>query len=69
VRITVNYPGVAPEVMEEQVTRVLERNLASVENLSGHFEPGPLRGVSAVSSRCWSRSLRRKFPFSWDLTG
>jgi len=34
VRITVNYPGVAPEVMEEQVTRVLERNLASVENLS-----------------------------------
>jgi CzcA family heavy metal efflux pump len=35
VRITVNYPGVAPEVMEEQVTRVLERNLASVENLSG----------------------------------
>jgi hydrophobe/amphiphile efflux-1 (HAE1) family protein len=34
VRITVNYPGVAPEVMEEQVTRVLERNLSSVENLS-----------------------------------
>ena len=34
VRITVNYPGVAPEVMEEQVTRVLERNLASVEDLS-----------------------------------
>ncbi|MCC5865342.1 MAG: efflux RND transporter permease subunit [Wenzhouxiangella sp.] len=33
VRVTVNYPGVAPEVMEEQVTRVLERNLASVENL------------------------------------
>ena len=35
VRITVNYPGVAPEVMEEQVTRVLERNLSSVENLAG----------------------------------
>ena len=34
VRVTVNYPGVSPEVMEEQVTRVLERNLASVENLS-----------------------------------
>ncbi|MEY6433537.1 efflux RND transporter permease subunit [Thioalkalicoccus limnaeus] len=34
VTVTVNYPGVAPEVMEEQVTRVLERNLASVENLS-----------------------------------
>ncbi len=34
VRITVNYPGVAPEVMEEQVTRVLERSLSSVENLS-----------------------------------
>ncbi|TVS12018.1 MAG: efflux RND transporter permease subunit [Wenzhouxiangella sp.] len=34
IRITVNYPGVAPEVMEEQVTRVLERSLSSVENLS-----------------------------------
>ena len=34
VRITVNYPGVSPEVMEEQVTRVLERSLSSVENLS-----------------------------------
>src|SRR5690554_4956942 len=33
VRVTVNYPGVAPEVMEEQVTRVLERHLAGVENL------------------------------------
>lgn len=33
VRITVNYPGVAPEVMEEQVTRVIERNLAATENL------------------------------------
>ena len=34
VRVTVNYPGVAPEIMEEQVTRVLERSLSSVENLS-----------------------------------
>lgn len=34
VRVSVNYPGVATEVMEEQVTRVLERGLASVENLS-----------------------------------
>ncbi|WP_333607755.1 efflux RND transporter permease subunit [Arsukibacterium sp.] len=33
IRVSVNYPGVAPEVMEEQVTRVLERNLASVEDL------------------------------------
>ncbi|TVQ31455.1 MAG: efflux RND transporter permease subunit [Phycisphaeraceae bacterium] len=33
IRATVNYPGVAPEVMEEQVTRVLERNLAATENL------------------------------------
>ncbi len=32
--VTVNYPGVAPEVMEEQVTRVLERNLAATENLA-----------------------------------
>ena len=34
VRVGVNYPGVATEVMEEQVVRVLERGLASVENLS-----------------------------------
>lgn len=34
IRVTVNYPGVSPEVMEEQVTRVLERSLSSVENLS-----------------------------------
>ncbi len=33
IRVTVNYPGAAPEVMEQQVTRVLERNLAAVENL------------------------------------
>ncbi|MCG5500287.1 efflux RND transporter permease subunit [Ectothiorhodospira lacustris] len=34
IRVTVNYPGVAPEVMEQQVTRVLERNLAATENLT-----------------------------------
>ncbi|MFU8813618.1 MAG: efflux RND transporter permease subunit [Balneolaceae bacterium] len=33
IRVTVNYPGTAPEVMEQQVTRVLERNLAATENL------------------------------------
>ncbi len=33
IQITVNYPGVAPEVMEEQVTRVLERSLAATEKL------------------------------------
>ncbi len=33
VRASVNYPGVAPEIMEEQVTRVLETALATTENL------------------------------------
>ncbi len=33
IRATVNYPGTPPEVMERQITRVLERNLASTENL------------------------------------
>ena len=33
IQITVNYPGVAPEVMEEQVTRVLERSLAATEKV------------------------------------
>src|SRR6185312_15866446 len=30
---TVTYPGVAPEVMEEQVTKVLETSLATTENM------------------------------------
>lgn len=34
VRVVVNYPGVTPEVIEEQVTRVLERNLSATENLA-----------------------------------
>ncbi len=34
IRVVVNYPGVTPEVIEEQVTRVLERNLSATENLS-----------------------------------
>lgn len=33
VRINVNYPGAAPEVIEEQVTRPLERALAATEGL------------------------------------
>jgi CzcA family heavy metal efflux pump len=33
VRVDVAYPGVAPEVMEEQVTRPIERQLASTEGL------------------------------------
>jgi len=41
---TVNYPGTAPEVMEEQVTRVLERNLAATENLVPHRQ-SRLRGA------------------------
>ncbi|MEZ4588132.1 MAG: efflux RND transporter permease subunit [Gemmatimonadales bacterium] len=33
VRVGVRYPGVAPEVLEEQVTKVLETRLATTENL------------------------------------
>ncbi|MBS3743780.1 MAG: efflux RND transporter permease subunit, partial [Wenzhouxiangellaceae bacterium] len=33
VRVSVNYPGASPEVVEEQVTRPLERALASTEDL------------------------------------
>ena len=33
IRVVVNYPGVVPEVIEEQVTRPLERNLSATENL------------------------------------
>ncbi|NMG02794.1 efflux RND transporter permease subunit [Azoarcus taiwanensis] len=41
IRVTVTYPGVAPEVVEEQVTRVLERSLAATE------------GVTSIQSRVW----------------
>ena len=40
-RVTVTYPGVAPEVVEEQVTRVLERSLAATE------------GMTSIQSRVW----------------
>jgi hydrophobe/amphiphile efflux-1 (HAE1) family protein len=33
IRASVSYPGVAPEIMEEQVTKVLETTLATTENL------------------------------------
>ncbi len=33
IRVSVNYPSVAPEVIEEQVTKVLETGLATTENL------------------------------------
>ncbi|GGC90069.1 efflux RND transporter permease subunit [Halopseudomonas salina] len=33
IRVSVEYPGVSAEVIEQQVTRVLERSLASTENL------------------------------------
>lgn len=34
IRVSVEYPGVSAEVIEEQVTRVLERSLAATENLT-----------------------------------
>ena len=33
IRVRVTYPGVAPEVMEEQVTKILETSLATTEGL------------------------------------
>jgi len=34
IRAGVTYPGVAPEVMEEQVTKILETSLATTENVT-----------------------------------
>ena len=48
IRATVNYPGVAPEVMEEQVTRVLERNLAATEGLI-HIDSRASQGRTNVN--------------------
>jgi CzcA family heavy metal efflux pump len=48
VRANVNYPGVAPEVMEEQVTKVLETALSTTENLV-RLESETEEGRSAVN--------------------
>jgi hypothetical protein len=53
IRVTVDYPGTAPEVMEQQVTRVLERNLAGTENLVS-LQSRASEGVTHVT--CTSRS-------------
>ena len=48
VRANVRYPGVAPEVMEEQVTKVLETSLATTENLI-RIESETQEGQSSIS--------------------
>ncbi len=48
VRANVNYPGVAPEVMEEQVTRILETALAPTENVI-RLESETSEGRAAVN--------------------
>jgi hydrophobe/amphiphile efflux-1 (HAE1) family protein len=47
IRATVTYPGVAPEVMEEQVTKVLETALATTENIV-RIESETAEGRSSV---------------------
>ncbi len=56
-RVTVTYPGVSPEVMEEQITRVLERNLAATE------------GLTSIESRAWEgrTDVDLSFAFGTDL--
>ena len=34
IRVSVNYPGVSPEVMEQQITRVIERGVSGIDNLT-----------------------------------
>ncbi|UCF40494.1 MAG: efflux RND transporter permease subunit [Gemmatimonadota bacterium] len=48
IRAGVNYPGVAPEVMEEQVTKVLETSLATTENVI-ELESETTEGRSGVN--------------------
>lgn len=59
VQVTVNYPGVSAEVIEQQITRVLERNLADTENLE--------RISSRVSEGQTSVSLRFRIGTDVDL--
>ncbi len=76
IRVTVNYPGTAPEVMEEQVTRVLERNLAATENLVGidsrasegrtnvnlHFAPGTNLDLALQDASRYLELARTQLP-------
>jgi CzcA family heavy metal efflux pump len=48
IRVNVNYPGVAPEVLEEQVTKVLETSMATTENLV-RMESETSEGRASVS--------------------
>jgi len=48
IRASVTYPGVAPEVMEEQVTKVLETNLATTEGVI-EMESETTEGESEVN--------------------
>ncbi|UCC71550.1 MAG: efflux RND transporter permease subunit [Gemmatimonadota bacterium] len=48
IRAGVNYPGVAPEVMEEQVTKILETSLAVTENVI-ELESQTTEGRSGVN--------------------
>lgn len=48
VRASVRYPGVAPEVMEEQVTKILETSLSTTENLI-RLESETSEGQSSVN--------------------
>ncbi|MFN3987363.1 MAG: efflux RND transporter permease subunit [Rhodocyclaceae bacterium] len=59
IRVTVNYPGVSPEVMEEQVTRVLERTLAATE--------GVTRILSSVNDGRTTVDLNFAFGTNLDL--
>ncbi|WP_111641368.1 efflux RND transporter permease subunit [Marinimicrobium alkaliphilum] len=76
IRVTVNYPGTAPEVMEEQVTRVLERNLAATENLISidsrasegrtnvnlHFAPGTNLDLALQDASRYLELARTQLP-------
>ncbi|HDZ55156.1 MAG TPA: efflux RND transporter permease subunit [Pseudomonas xinjiangensis] len=59
IQVTVNYPGVSAEVVEEQITRVLERNLADTEDLT--------RISSRVSEGQTSVSLTFEFGTNLDM--
>mgnify|MGYP001025470758 CR=1 FL=1 len=48
IRAAVTYPGVAPEVMEEQVTKILETSLATTEDVI-ELESETTEGESDIS--------------------
>jgi len=80
ITVTVNYPGAAPEVVEQQITRVLESNLAATEgviridgrasqgrtNVNLHFDYGANLDLAIQDAARYLELARTQLPAGID---